>query len=311
MMKECVVCKTCKKDFDEPYINCAPCRKKLALKAKQYRLIHGPEINARRLGKRSKGSGNYKYQDRRKPMRDYPPKTCLHCAKTFQPSKSNWRVAKYCNPLCRSRKDTEENKKLRWEARPTIKCRECGIAAKPKKIDGVTCGKRQCVDESRRKTKLENDAKARQKGGHRYERYREYQNQYSVKWAKEKYATDSKYNIAARMRGALRHALKGLRKNTPTFALLGYTKEELVLHLESLFDKPKWNGYQWVDDIVDLSWDNMSEWHIDHIRPVASFNYDSTEHPDFKKCWALNNLQPYGASDNMSKGDKWDGIINR
>jgi len=31
---------------------------------------------------------------------------------------------------------------------------------------------------------------------------------------------------------------------------------------------------------------------------------------DFKKCWALNNLQPLWAKDNLNKRDKWDGITN-
>jgi len=281
-------CRTCKIDFDEKYLNCSPCRKKLALKAKEYRLKNGAEINARRLVKRA---------SRSKPMSEYPPKTCLHCGKTFLPSKNNWRVAKYCSNICCSRKNTEENKKLRWEARPTIKCRECGIAAKPKKIDGVTCGKRQCVDESRRKTKVKNDTNSRKKGGHRYDKYREYQNKYSAKWSKEKYDTDPKYNLSHRIRGSLRNNLKGIRKNAPTFTLLGYTPTELVNHLESQFTD-------------GMSWDNMSEWHIDHIRPVASFNYTTTECEDFKKCWALSNLQPLWATDNISKGDKWDGVIN-
>ena len=105
--------------------------------------------------------------------------------------------------------------------------------------------------------------------------------------------------ITRRMRGRLRQTLKhrGIKKTNKTFSLLGYSKYELREHLESQFTD-------------GMSWDNMSEWHIDHIRPVASFNFDSTEHPDFKKCWALNNLQPLWAKDNMSKNDKWNGVVN-
>lgn len=74
---------------------------------------------------------------------------------------------------------------------------------------------------------------------------------------------------------------------------------ELVIHLESQF-------------IDGMTWDNhgMNGWHIDHIRPISSFNFDSTDHPDFKKCWALDNLQPLWVEDNLSKGDKWDGVVN-
>ena len=89
------------------------------------------------------------------------------------------------------------------------------------------------------------------------------------------------------------------KNNSSCFEYLDFTKEELISHFESYFTDE--SGY---------SWDNMSEWHIDHIRPVASFNFRTTECEDFKKCWALNNLQPLRAEDNLSKGDKWDGIIN-
>tara|TARA_R110002110_G_scaffold331627_1_gene542749 strand:+ start:119 stop:607 length:489 start_codon:yes stop_codon:yes gene_type:complete len=104
-------------------------------------------------------------------------------------------------------------------------------------------------------------------------------------------------NISVQMRKSLRYFKQ--RKNNKTFTLLGYSKYELYKHIESHFTDE--SGY---------SWDNMSEWHIDHIRPVASFNFTTTECEDFKKCWALNNLQPLWASDNMSKGDKWDGVVN-
>ena len=232
---------------------------------------------------------------------DYPPKTCLHCGRTFQPSKGNWARAKYCTPTCARRKDTEENRRLRWVENRTIKCRECGAVTEPLRLNATTCGKRHCVDESRRKTKRRNYAKAVKKGGHRYEKYREYQNAYQKKWASERYRTDPKHNLSARMRGALRQALrrKGLgasAKNAPTFTLLGYSREELYHHIESFFTEE--NGY---------SWDNMSEWHIDHIRPVASFTFDSVDDPEFKACWALENLQPLWTTDNLSKGAKWNG----
>ena len=91
--------------------------------------------------------------------------------------------------------------------------------------------------------------------------------------------------------------LRGLTKGGRTFELLGYTGKELYDHLESQFTD-------------GMSWENMGEWHIDHIRPVASFNFDSTDHPEFKKCWSLDNLQPLWAADNLVKSDKWDEITN-
>jgi len=53
-----------------------------------------------------------------------------------------------------------------------------------------------------------------------------------------------------------------------------------------------------------MSWDNYGEWHIDHIIPVAVFNYSSVDHIDFSRCWALSNLRPLWAADNLHKNAK-------
>jgi hypothetical protein len=52
-----------------------------------------------------------------------------------------------------------------------------------------------------------------------------------------------------------------------------------------------------------MSWENRSEWHIDHRRPVSSFNFLSVDDPEFLECWALSNLQPLWAADNIRKGN--------
>jgi len=290
------ICKICKEEFDEPFNNCASCRKKLALKAKQYRLKHGPTINARRRIARSDNPPEYK--SKIKPMWEYPPKICLHCDKTFQPSKSNWARTKFCSRKCRSCASQGVLKLHRREKRQLITCKECGKTCKPMRSDGVTCST-ACSIEQRRKQKNAYSKKVTSKGGHRYEQHRMYQNQYAKKWKKEKYMTDPKYAVSARMRSNLRMYLKktGIKKTNKTFTLLGYTKHQLMEHLESQFTD-------------GMSWDNMSEWHIDHIRPVSSFNYTTTECEDFKKCWALSNLQPLWAVDNLRKSDKWDGVVN-
>jgi hypothetical protein len=283
------ICKTCKEEFDEPFNNCAPCRKILALKAKEHRRIHGAKINAKRLIKR---------RSKAKPMSEYPPKTCLHCDRTFQPSKANWRVAKFCSPKCRSHARIGMDKIYRWEKRQLITCKECGKVAKPMKSDGVTCST-VCSVEQRRKQKMAHQTKATSKGGIHYERYRAYQNQYQRKYKKERYEADPNYAVSVRIRSSLRKSLKtvGIKKTNKTFALLGYTKHQLREHLESQFTD-------------GMSWDRFNEIHIDHIRPIASFNYTTTECEDFKKCWALENLQPLWAADNISKGNKWDGEVN-
>ncbi len=98
-------------------------------------------------------------------------------------------------------------------------------------------------------------------------------------------------SISSHMNESLRCAYRNKdRRSWET--LVGYTKEDLKIHLESLFKD-------------GMSWDNYGKWHIDHIRPVASFNITSAECEDFKKCWALENLQPLWAEENFKKNKKW------
>jgi hypothetical protein len=87
-------------------------------------------------------------------------------------------------------------------------------------------------------------------------------------------------------------ALNGVRKNKPTFEALGYTLDELVKHLESQFDDA-------------MTWENYgSYWDVDHIYPQSKLPYDTLDHPNFKRCWSLDNLQPLEKSANQSKGNR-------
>jgi len=58
-----------------------------------------------------------------------------------------------------------------------------------------------------------------------------------------------------------------------------------------------------------MSWGNRSEWHIDHIRPLASFSFEAVDDPDFKAAWALTNLRPLWGADNIRKGAKLDYLV--
>ena len=90
-------------------------------------------------------------------------------------------------------------------------------------------------------------------------------------------------------RTILNNTLKrfGKQKEDETIKLLGYSAIELKEYIESLF-------------VEGMSWDNYGEWHIDHIKPVSS--YDSDTPVDVVN--NLENLQPLWAFDNLSKGNK-------
>jgi hypothetical protein len=127
--------------------------------------------------------------------------------------------------------------------------------------------------------------------------------QHAIKYPERRKASAKRYNDKRRstpqgrlewtMRVAVRRAVAGSEfAGKRTFDVLGYTVEELKAHLEKQFKD-------------GMSWSNYGPyWHIDHIIPLAAHNYTTTECPEFKAAWALTNLQPLPALENMSKGAK-------
>lgn len=93
------------------------------------------------------------------------------------------------------------------------------------------------------------------------------------------------------MRAEIRTSLNGTKNGRRWQVLVGYTLQDLIKHLEKQFQP-------------GMTWDNYGQWHLDHIIPLAAFHYSEPSDIDFKRCWALENLQPLWAQDNMQKKDK-------
>jgi len=104
-----------------------------------------------------------------------------------------------------------------------------------------------------------------------------------------KYQANPKNKIAHSMRTGMYVSLKKNKRNKSWEKLVGYSRFDLMQHLEKLFTK-------------GMNWENYGKWHIDHKIPIAVFNYEKPEDIDFRKCWALSNLQPLWASENIKKG---------
>jgi len=108
-----------------------------------------------------------------------------------------------------------------------------------------------------------------------------------------RYGVDLEYTLKHRVRSLLRVTLKHGRRGQRMTQLLGYTTAELRTHIERQF-------------IKGMSWDRFmaGEIHIDHIIPVAKFGITDEDSEEFRQCWALSNLRPLWAADNLSKRDK-------
>jgi len=133
------------------------------------------------------------------------------------------------------------------------------------------------------------------------EHIREYRKQYTSdrkaersEYLKNRYKSDKLYRLSCVVKASIYRALKsseGSKEGNSTLDMLPYTLSQLKEHLENQFEP-------W------MNWDNQGEWHIDHIYPQSKLPYDSMTHPNFLKCWALENLQPLEASENQSKGNR-------
>lgn len=109
---------------------------------------------------------------------------------------------------------------------------------------------------------------------------------------------DTSYRIRLNLSHRICRAVKYSGKSAATRELVGCSLTELRLYLEKRF-------------APGMSWENYGKdgWHIDHIRPCASFDLSDPEQQ--KQCFHYTNLQPLWALDNIRKGAKWDGPITR
>lgn len=114
------------------------------------------------------------------------------------------------------------------------------------------------------------------------------------RWKNKRLQRDPNFKLRRRVSSIIQLRLKNRsssKNGRSTFDFLPYTLGELKQHLENQFQP-------------DMTWQNYGQWHIDHIKPDSSFSYTSVEDKEFQECWALKNLQPLWAKDNLKKSNK-------
>jgi prenyltransferase beta subunit len=95
-----------------------------------------------------------------------------------------------------------------------------------------------------------------------------------------------KVRILDSLRSRLYTAIKKYKKSAATTKIVGCSIEFLKAYLQAKFKQ-------------GMSWKNYGKWHIDHIRPCASF--DLSKSSEQRKCFHYTNLQPLWAKDNLRK----------
>ena len=152
------------------------------------------------------------------------------------------------------------------------------------------------VKEWHKKWKQENKDKVKEYNKKYGQENKEKRNEYQ----KERYHTAPCYKLRDIVRKLINQALKGGKGGQSFLPYVDWTTPELKEHLESQFE-------DW------MTWDNHGvlhptekRWQIDHIKPqsVMLEGVTSMDDPKFRECWALENLRPLEARENMLKGNK-------
>lgn len=108
---------------------------------------------------------------------------------------------------------------------------------------------------------------------------------------RERKINDPAFLVRSRIRNRFNIALKrqGTKKINKTMEYVGCSKEELKKHIEAQF-------------VDGMTWDNKGKWHIDHIKPLSSF--DLSDEKQVFEAMNFCNLQPLWAEDNIKKSNK-------
>lgn len=126
-----------------------------------------------------------------------------------------------------------------------------------------------------------------------------------------KHQTKRNTDPLIRLRDAISTAIRiglqrsgGHKNNQSILQYLPYSIQELKEHLEKQFEP--WMNWKNQGQYDPKTWnDNESAawtWQVDHIIPHSTFKYTSIQDEEFKKCWALSNLRPLSAKQNLLDG---------
>lgn len=143
--------------------------------------------------------------------------------------------------------------------------------------------------EKRAKYYQENKEKIKRKTRRYAKNNRGEVNSYFRKYHAHRQKNDVQYRLTKSLRSRINHILRDKVKTGSAINDLGCSLEELIKHIESKFQP-------------GMSWDNYGEWHIDHIKPLSSFNLE--DRVQFLEACNYANLQPLWAHDNLKKGAK-------
>lgn len=133
-------------------------------------------------------------------------------------------------------------------------------------------------------------------------------NEYKKEYENNRWKTDLDFKLKKLVSSSIYDALQkanSSKNGYSCFDFLGYTIQELKSHIEQQFES--WMTWDNQGRYLPKNWKDDDQttwtWNIDHIIPKSKFKYQSMNDEEFRKCWALNNLRPYSAKQNVMDKD--------
>jgi hypothetical protein len=112
-------------------------------------------------------------------------------------------------------------------------------------------------------------------------------------YMRERMRDDLGFKLKQYCRSRIWWALSGINKSARTQDLIGCTVEHLIRHLEAKFQH-------------GMSWENYGDWHVDHIKPCALFDF--LDEASQRECFHYTNLQPLWGIENIRKSDRYQEV---
>lgn len=201
-------------------------------------------------------------------------------------------IASKCCRKCRESKSIEEfyNQAKGRDGRQST-CKSCQNVVNSAWRDA----NRERVNNSRRRWRKNNPDKVKaasrawwnnnpEYGKIRFQEHREE----IYAYARHRRKTDPEYYLRRRI-AELTSQMPKRKYHLGSIELLGCTPAEYRLYLENQF-------------LPGMSWENRSEWHIDHVIPLSAF--DLNVHSELLEACNYLNTQPLWAQDNLRKHSK-------
>ena len=241
-------------------------------------------------------------------------KTCINCKKSFPITIDFWKSPKstYCIS-CRliitkqiRKKYAEDHKKEISNKQKTWRKKNKNRINRYKKQYNINNKDKIKTWRQKHYSSLENKEKKKRQDALYYSNNKGKIQKRQRLWVSRSPIQLMRFRISHQIRLALKKVGKS-KNGQSIFGFLNYSPEDLKKHLESKFEYwMNWNNYgryllnKWNDD-DSATW----TWQIDHIIPQSKLPFDSMNHPNFKKCWSLENLRPLSAKENVLRKDNF------